>query len=70
MDRLSPLDSLFLHVEDGVTHTHIESCATPRCLPGGESELTKLMGRLMSVGLEQHRPFWEVWMIEGLTGGR
>ena len=23
MDRLSPLDSLFLHVEDGVTHMHI-----------------------------------------------
>jgi WS/DGAT/MGAT family acyltransferase len=28
MDRLSPLDSLFLHVEDGVTHMHIASCAT------------------------------------------
>ena len=27
MDRLSPLDSLFLHVEDGVTHMHIASCA-------------------------------------------
>ena len=28
MDRLSPLDSLFLHVEDGITHMHIASCAT------------------------------------------
>jgi diacylglycerol O-acyltransferase len=28
VDRLSPLDSLFLHVEDGVTHMHIASCAT------------------------------------------
>jgi diacylglycerol O-acyltransferase len=28
MDRLSPLDSLFLHVEDGVTHMHIASAAT------------------------------------------
>ena len=27
LDRLSPLDSLFLHVEDGVTHMHIASCA-------------------------------------------
>ena len=27
MDRLSPLDSLFLHVEDGVTHMHIVPCA-------------------------------------------
>jgi len=27
MDRLSPLDSSFLHIEDGVTHMHIASCA-------------------------------------------
>ena len=27
MDRLSPLDSAFLHIEDGVTHMHIASCA-------------------------------------------
>jgi len=27
MDRLSPLDSLFLHVEDGIAHMHIASCA-------------------------------------------
>ena len=27
MDGLSPLDSLFLHVDDGVTHMHIAGCA-------------------------------------------
>ena len=27
MDRLSPLDSSFLHVEDGITHMHIGSCS-------------------------------------------
>lgn len=27
MDRMSPLDALFLHTEDGVTHMHIGSCA-------------------------------------------
>jgi diacylglycerol O-acyltransferase / wax synthase len=27
MEHLSPLDSLFLHVEDGATHLHIGSCA-------------------------------------------
>jgi diacylglycerol O-acyltransferase len=126
MDRLSPLDSLFLHVEDGVTHMHIASCAIferppppyeelvaliasklpllPRYRqkvrfvpghlgrpvwvddphfnlsyhvrhsalppPGGEVELTNLMGRLMSVELDRHRPLWEVWMIEGLKDGR
>jgi diacylglycerol O-acyltransferase / wax synthase len=126
MDRLSPLDSLFLHVEDGVTHMHIGSCAIfegpappyekvlklverklprlPRYRqkvrfvpgelgrplwiddchfnlayhvrhsalppPGGPDELNALMGRLMAVELDRHRPLWEVWMIEGLTGGR
>ena len=126
MDRLSPLDSLFLHVEDGVTHMHIASCAiferppppyedvvelfasklpllpryrqkvrfVPAHLgppvwvddphfnlayhvrhtalppPGGEQELDNLMGRLMAVELDRHRPLWEVWMVEGLTGGR
>jgi diacylglycerol O-acyltransferase / wax synthase len=126
MDRLGPLDSLFLHVEDGVTHMHIASCATfegpapryddfvrrvaaklpllPRYRqrvrfvpgqlgrpvwvddahfnlayhvrhsalppPGGDEELDNLMGRLMSVELDRHRPLWEVWMIEGLTRGR
>jgi diacylglycerol O-acyltransferase len=126
MDRLSPLDSLFLHVEDGVTHMHIASCAIferppppyqelvdliasklpllPRYRqkvrfvpgqlgrpvwvddphfnlsyhvrhsalppPGGEAELINLMGRLMSVELDRHRPLWEVWMIEGLKDGR
>jgi diacylglycerol O-acyltransferase / wax synthase len=27
MDRMSPLDATFLHVEDGITHMHIASCA-------------------------------------------
>ncbi len=27
MDRMSPLDATFLHVEDGVSHMHIASCA-------------------------------------------
>ena len=126
MDRLSPLDSLFLHVEDGVTHMHIASCAVfegppipydelvdlmagklhvlpryrqkvrfvpgqlgrpvwvddphfnlayhlrhtalPR--PGGDEELYNLMGRLMAVELDRHRPLWEAWMVEGLTDDR
>ena len=27
MDRMSPLDATFLHIEDGITHMHIASCA-------------------------------------------
>ena len=125
MDRLSPADSLFLHVEDGVTHMHIGSCAVfegppPRYedfvglvasklplltryrqrvrfvpgdlgrpvwvddphfnlayhvrhsalpAPGSEQDLNNLMGRLMSVELDRHRPLWEMWMVEGLPDG-
>ena len=27
MDHMSPLDSMFLDVEDGITHMHIGSCS-------------------------------------------
>ena len=27
MDHMSPLDSVFLHTEDGITHMHVGSCA-------------------------------------------
>jgi len=125
VDRMSPLDATFLHVEDGITHMHIASCARfegppppydevvelfrrklplvpryrqrvrfvpgdlgrpvwvddPHFLleyhvrhtalppPGGDDDLRRLMGRLMSQPLDRSRPLWETWVVEGLADG-
>ena len=126
MDRLSPLDASFLHIEDDVNHMHIGSIGifegpppayeevtatvggrlslVPRYRqrvmpvpfslgrpvwvddphfnieyhlrhtalpsPGGEAELRRLVGRVMSQQLDRTKPLWEIWMVEGLDDGR
>ena len=124
-DRMSPLDTWFLHLEDGVSHMHIGSVAifegpAPRFAdilamiagklplvpryrqvvrevpfglgrevwvddthfhleyhvrhtglpaPGGEADLRKLVGRVMSQQLDRSKPLWEIWVVEGLEDG-
>jgi WS/DGAT/MGAT family acyltransferase len=36
--------------------------------PGGEAELKKLAGRLLSQALDRDKPLWEMWLVEGLGG--
>src|SRR5215510_14532967 len=114
MDRLSPLDASFLHIEDDVNHMHIGSVGifegppptydqltstiggrlalvsryrpvwvddphfnieyhvrhTALPEPGGDAELRRLVGRVMSQRLDRSKPLWEIWMVEGVDDGR
>jgi diacylglycerol O-acyltransferase len=128
MDRLSPMDVSFLHIEDAdrTAHMHVASIAifegpapaqddftrtlsdrlhlvprwrqrvqrvpmqlarpvwvdavdfdidyhlrrTALAAPGGELELRRLVGRICSQRLDRTKPLWEIWIVEGLSGGR
>lgn len=126
MDRMSPQDASFLHVENDVNHMHIASVAifegpppayseivsmvasklhlvpryrqkvrfvplqlgrpvwvddphfnieyhirhTAMPAPGSVAQLRNLVGRVMAQQLDRAKPLWEMWIAEGLEGGR
>lgn len=47
---------------------HLRHTALP--VPGDERQLKRLVGRIMSEKLDRAKPMWEMWIVEGLTGGR
>lgn len=54
--------------EDFDVTYHVRRSALPK--PGTDAELDHLVGRLISRPLDRSRPLWEVYVIEGLSGGR
>ncbi|MHB8509266.1 MAG: WS/DGAT/MGAT family O-acyltransferase [Candidatus Dormibacteria bacterium] len=47
---------------------HIRHTAVPA--PGGEEQLRNLAGRVFAQMLDRSKPLWELWIVEGLQGGR
>ena len=47
---------------------HMHRVALPA--PGGAEEFGAMVGRISSSPLDRSKPLWEIWIIEGLEGGR
>jgi diacylglycerol O-acyltransferase / wax synthase len=47
---------------------HLRHTAIPK--PGGEEQLRQMAARVFSQHLDRDKPLWELWAVEGLTGGR
>jgi diacylglycerol O-acyltransferase len=47
---------------------HVRRSALPK--PGTDAQLRELVGRLQGRQLDRSRPLWEIYLVEGLAGGR
>ncbi len=47
---------------------HVRHTSLPK--PGDERQLKRLSARIMSQQLDQGKPLWEMWIVEGLEGER
>ncbi|MEZ0291842.1 MAG: wax ester/triacylglycerol synthase family O-acyltransferase [Solirubrobacteraceae bacterium] len=47
---------------------HVRDTALP--VPGSETQLRALAARIHSQALDRSKPLWEMWLVQGLEGGR
>ena len=47
---------------------HVHRIAVPA--PGARAQLDQVIGEIAAGLLERSRPLWEIWVMEGLEGGR
>lgn len=47
---------------------HVRDTALPA--PGNDDQLERLCARIFSQRLDRHKPLWEMWIVDGLAGGR
>jgi WS/DGAT/MGAT family acyltransferase len=47
---------------------HLRHTAIPP--PGSEEQLRQMAARVFSQQLDRNKPLWELWVVEGLSGGR
>jgi len=47
---------------------HVRRACLPS--PGGKAELESFVGQMVGLPLDRQRPLWEMYLVEGLEGGR
>jgi WS/DGAT/MGAT family acyltransferase len=57
-------------VDDPHLNLHYHVRATALAAPGSEAELRALAGRVFSQALDRDKPLWEMYVVEGVEGGR
>jgi diacylglycerol O-acyltransferase len=61
--ELAWVDDASFNIQYHVRHTHLPQ-------PGDERQMKRLCGRLASQQLDREKPLWELYVVEGVEGGR